>query len=79
MRTLFHHGLAAGLLLGVFISVASLTEGQQAPGPEGPKLGEAAPDFTLSNIQGKPVGLKDYRGKKHVALVFYPALFRAGG
>ena len=43
------------------------------------QLGLAAPDFTLSNIEGKQVQLKDYRGKKNVALVFYPALFRAGG
>lgn len=46
---------------------------------EGLKLGAAAPDFTLSNSEGKTVSLKDFRGKKQVALVFYPALFKAGG
>lgn len=44
-----------------------------------PPLGAAAPEFALANIEGKRVQLKDYRGKKNVVLVFYPALFRAGG
>jgi peroxiredoxin len=59
------------------LSAAPLSQGQEAAGAV--KLGEAAPDFALSNIEGKRVQLKDYRGKKNVALVFYPALFRAGG
>jgi cytochrome oxidase Cu insertion factor (SCO1/SenC/PrrC family) len=46
---------------------------------EGVKLGAVVPDFTLSNSEGKAVSLKDFRGEKQVALVFYPALFRAGG
>jgi peroxiredoxin len=29
-----------------------------------------APDFTLSDHTGKPVSLSDFRGKKHVVLVF---------
>lgn len=35
------------------------------------KIGEAAPDFTLENEDGKPVSLSDYSGKKTVVLVFY--------
>lgn len=35
------------------------------------KIGEAAPDFTLENEDGKPVSLSDYKGKKTVVLVFY--------
>lgn len=31
---------------------------------------EIAPDFTLLDTAGKPVRLSDYRGKKHVFLVF---------
>ncbi len=35
------------------------------------KVGEAAPDFTLSNQDGQPVTLSSYRGKQPVVLVFY--------
>jgi cytochrome oxidase Cu insertion factor (SCO1/SenC/PrrC family) len=35
------------------------------------KIGDAAPDFTLEDQDGKPVTLSDYRGQKTVALVFY--------
>ncbi len=29
-----------------------------------------APDFTLSDFEGRQVSLADYRGKRHVVLVF---------
>lgn len=32
-----------------------------------PKVGDSAPDFTLTDLQGKPVKLSDYRGR-HVVL-----------
>jgi cytochrome oxidase Cu insertion factor (SCO1/SenC/PrrC family) len=35
------------------------------------KAGDAAPDFTLEDQDGKPVTLSDYRGQKTVVLVFY--------
>jgi cytochrome oxidase Cu insertion factor (SCO1/SenC/PrrC family) len=35
------------------------------------KLGQAAPDFTLENVEGKPVTLSHFRGRKNVLLVFY--------
>jgi cytochrome oxidase Cu insertion factor (SCO1/SenC/PrrC family) len=35
------------------------------------KTGDAAPDFTLEDQDGKPVSLSDYRGRKTIALVFY--------
>lgn len=31
---------------------------------------EIAPGFTLPDFQGKEVRLSDYRGRKHVVLVF---------
>lgn len=35
------------------------------------KVGQAAPDFTLEDVDGKNITLSDFRGKKTVALVFY--------
>lgn len=33
-------------------------------------IGQTAPDFELTDVQGNTVRLSDYRGKKHVLLVF---------
>lgn len=35
------------------------------------KIGEAAPDFTLEDVNGRPISLSDFRGRKFVVLVFY--------
>lgn len=37
-----------------------------------PKIGNMAPAFNLFNQAGEKVGLKDFKGKKHVVLYFYP-------
>ncbi len=37
------------------------------------KTGQVAPDFTLPGMDGRPVRLSDYRGKKNVVLSFIPA------
>ena len=42
------------------------------------KVGDTAPDFTLSSSTGKPVSLADFRGKKPVVLAFFPAAFTGG-
>jgi thioredoxin-dependent peroxiredoxin len=42
-----------------------------------PVVGEPAPEFTLPAQDGKPVSLKDYRGK-WVVLYFYPKDFTSG-
>lgn len=39
------------------------------------EIGTPAPDFELSNQFGERVRLSDFRGKKPVALVFYPLAF----
>ncbi len=36
------------------------------------KVGEPAPDFSLSAYDGKPVSLGDFRDKQSVVLYFYP-------
>ena len=35
------------------------------------KVGVVAPDFTLESHDGKRISLSDYRGNKHVVLIFY--------
>lgn len=38
-------------------------------------MGSPAPDFTLKDQNGQPVTLSDFRGTKHVLLVFFPLAF----
>jgi peroxiredoxin Q/BCP len=37
-----------------------------------PQVGSKAPDFTLVGTGGKKVALKDFIGRKHLVLYFYP-------
>ena len=39
------------------------------------EVGQAAPEFTLSNQFGEEVSLADFRGEKNVVLMFYPFAF----
>ena len=41
------------------------------------KVGDAAPDFTLSSISGERVSLSQYKGKKNVVVSFIPAAWSA--
>jgi cytochrome oxidase Cu insertion factor (SCO1/SenC/PrrC family) len=52
----------------------------QAPAPPKThlKVGDAAPDFTLTDTSGKPVKLSDFKGKKNVVLAFYVLAFTGG-
>ena len=42
------------------------------------KLGELAPDFSISDMVGNPVKLSDFRGKKNLVLTFFPKCFTGG-
>ncbi len=42
------------------------------------KVRDQAPDFTLPDQNGKKVSLRDFRGKKNVALAFYVFAFTGG-
>ena len=35
-----------------------------------PDLGEAAPDFTLTSLEGNPISLSSYRGKKVIVFMW---------
>lgn len=42
------------------------------------KVGDMAPDFTLRDTKMHEVSLRDFRGKKNVALAFYIFAFTGG-
>jgi len=42
------------------------------------KVGDAAPDFTLTDTEGNKVKLSDFKGKKNVVLAFYVLAFTGG-
>ncbi len=69
----------------VFLAAAIITLAAAAfaqPTPKPPtthlKVGDAAPDFTLTDTTGKQVKLSEYRGKKSVVLAFYVLAFTGG-
>lgn len=39
------------------------------------KVGQVAPDFTLTSVSGRRVKLSDYRGRRNVVLSFVPAAY----
>ena len=39
------------------------------------KVGDRAPDFTLADHLGRKLSLADFRGKRHVMLLFSPLDF----
>lgn len=43
-----------------------------------PKIGNLAPAFSALDQAGNKVNLKDFRGKKHVVLYFYPKAMTPG-
>jgi len=53
-----------------------------APQPAPPrthlKVGQPAPEFTLTDTEGKEVKLSDFKGKKNVVLAFYVLAFTGG-
>jgi len=42
------------------------------------KVGDRAPDFELTDTEGQPVRLADFRGKRNVVLAFYVLAFTGG-
>jgi peroxiredoxin len=51
---------------------------QQSGDPAPLKVGDAAPNFTLSSTMGGKVTLADFKGKQPVVLAFFPAAFTGG-
>jgi cytochrome oxidase Cu insertion factor (SCO1/SenC/PrrC family) len=59
------------------IAVAAYAQ-QPAPPKTHLKAGQPAPDFTLTDTEGKEVKLSDFKGKKNVVLAFYVLAFTGG-
>jgi cytochrome oxidase Cu insertion factor (SCO1/SenC/PrrC family) len=65
------------MILVALLAVASQAQ-QPAPPQTNLKVGQPAPDFTLTDTEGKPVKLSDFKGKKNVVLAFYVLAFTGG-
>jgi peroxiredoxin Q/BCP len=69
------------VLIAILLVAAAVLIGAAYNGPhasdKAPAVGAAAPDFTLMSQEGKPVNLRDFRGK-WVVLYFYPKDFSSG-
>jgi cytochrome oxidase Cu insertion factor (SCO1/SenC/PrrC family) len=63
--------------LFLIIAVAGYAQ-QPTPPKTHLKAGQPAPDFTLTDTEGKEVKLSDFKGKKNVVLAFYVLAFTGG-
>ena len=69
MRKLLNLGVIAAFALGVAYSAVGAAE---------LKVGDAAPDFTLTGSDGKSYSLKDFKDKQVVVVAWYPKAFTGG-
>ena len=58
--------------------VAGLTIAASAQAPAALKVGDPAPDFTLTGSDGKTYSLADFRGKQAVVIAWFPKAFTQG-
>jgi peroxiredoxin Q/BCP len=69
-------------MIAIFLAViaalvAAIVVRARHIGAKAPSSGMSAPDFTLNSQDGKPLSLRDFRGK-WVVLYFYPKDFTSG-
>jgi cytochrome oxidase Cu insertion factor (SCO1/SenC/PrrC family) len=62
------------VLAGQFFAAAQ----EEAIAKTNLKVGDIAPDFTLTSNKWEKVKLSDFRGKKNVVLAFYVLAFTGG-
>jgi cytochrome oxidase Cu insertion factor (SCO1/SenC/PrrC family) len=73
--------LAATLMPASFANEPTGFTTDQPPAPPPTpkiKVGDVAPDFTLTDQNGNKVSLDQFKGKKNVALAFYVFAFTGG-
>jgi cytochrome oxidase Cu insertion factor (SCO1/SenC/PrrC family) len=79
MRKVLQAFVAAGIVAATLLPGVGQSKAPQPPPKI--KVGDTAPDFTLLAFDGSKttaVSLKDFRGKKNVALAFYVFAFTGG-
>lgn len=69
--------IAAFALLLITVPLVTLSQ-QPAPPKTHLKVGQQAPNFTLTDTEGKEVKLADFKGSKNVVLAFYVLAFTGG-
>ena len=65
------------ILLLAILATTALAQ-QPAPPKTHLKVGQPAPQFTLTDTEGKEVKLSDFKGRKNVVLAFYVLAFTGG-
>jgi cytochrome oxidase Cu insertion factor (SCO1/SenC/PrrC family) len=70
--------ITAIVLAGLLVpSIRAADKPAETP-PPAVKVGDVAPDFTMTDQNGNKVSLHDFKGKKNVALAFYIFAFTGG-
>ncbi len=70
-------GKAMSIFL-LFAAAIGAVAQQPVPPKTTLKVGDPAPDFTLSSTTGDKIKLSDFKGKKNVVLAFYVLAFTGG-
>ena len=78
MSRKFKLQVCATILLMAGLALNATAQTKNPPPEPKIKVGDTAPDFTLSDQSGKKVSLHDFKGKKNVALAFYVFAFTGG-
>lgn len=69
--------ISIAVIVAVLLLVGLVAARASRSAKEAPAAGSPAPDFTLNAQDGKPISLRDFRGK-WVVLYFYPKDFTSG-
>src|SRR5207302_4654630 len=69
--------ISIAIIVAVLLVVGITAVRAARHAPKAPEAGTPAPDFTLSAQDGKPLNLRDFRGR-WVVLYFYPNDFTGG-
>lgn len=70
--------MISSLLRGCGLAALSLILAGGAAFGDEPKVGDAAPDFTLKGSDGKTYSLADFKGKQAVVIAWFPKAFTGG-